>query len=123
MKRQRFLETFLKALGAQKIIWGTIDEEKIFGTVIYDETDAEERQDFVWKMSEENVPSKNAEMVIRSLDDNKFISIDKIMIPIDELSFPFLSEEEKKLALEEIFNISVNMIDEGIETDIYFLHD
>jgi len=122
LRRQLFLETFLKALGAQNILWGKIDDEKIYGTVIYDEADFEERQDFVWKMREENVPSKNAEKLLNALRENNLISVDKIVKSVAELSSAFLSEEEKQLALEEISKVSVMMIDDGIESDTYFLH-
>jgi hypothetical protein len=123
LKRKSFLATFLKALGAQKILWGSCDSEKIYGTVIYDEADQEERQEFVWKMSEENIPSSNVEKVIRFLAENNLISIDKIIQPIEELAIPFLSPEEKQLAFTELFNVTVNMVDNGIETDIYFIHN
>ena len=47
MKRKLFLEAFLGALGAKEILWTDFKPDKVYGTVIYDPDDEEERQDFV----------------------------------------------------------------------------
>ena len=54
MKRKLFLDTFLGALGAIKINWGKESFDRIYGTVIYNETDPDEQQDFVWYMTEQS---------------------------------------------------------------------
>ena len=123
MKRKHFLETFLGALGAIRIIWETVSNDKIYGTVVYDEGDPEERQDFVWHMTEDNVPSEEVRSVIEYLDDKNLIDIDKIIIPIEELKLDFINEFRSQGIFEELFNIEVRMIDDGEETDRYFIHN
>jgi len=123
MKRKTFLITFLTALGAVRIIWGDTFVDKIYGTVIYDESDPEERQDFVWHMTEDNVPSDDVRKVIEYMANNKLIDIDKIIKPIDELPLNFIEQHQKEKIFNELFNIQVRMIDDGEETDRYFIHN
>ena len=123
MKRKLFLETFLGALGAVKIIWGDTTSEKIYGTAIYDEPDPEEQQDFVWHMTEENVPSEDVRKVIKYISDHNLLDIDKIIEPIDELNLDFIEHSKKGKVINELFDIEVRMIDDGEETDRYFIHD
>ncbi|SRR5258706_8865864 len=123
MKRKFFLETFLGALGALKINWGKESFDKIYGTVIYDETDPEEHQDFVWYMTEDKVPSEDVRKVITYIKENNFIDIDKIIKPIHELDLNFIDQSKKEEVINTLFNIEVRMIDEGEETDRYFIHD
>lgn len=115
--------TFLTALGAVRIIWGDTFVDKIYGTVIYDESDPEERQDFVWHMTEDNVPSDDVRKVIEYMANNKLIDIDKIIKPIDELPLNFIEQHQKEKIFNELFNIEVRMIDDGEETDRYFIHN
>ena len=126
MKRELFLETFLGALGAVKIIWGDTTLEKIYGTVIYDETDPEERQDFVWHMTENNVPNDDVKNLIEFLSKNDLIDIDKIITPISELEIDFIDKDKLDKVWNDLFNIEVHMIDDGVESkqsDRYFIHD
>ena len=122
-KRKIFLEIFLTALGAEKIEWGKLEVDKIFGTVVYDNTDAEERQDFVWHMTEDKVPSEEVKMVIKYIADNSLIKFDKIIKPVEELNLDFIEQSKRKKVIDELFNIEVRMIDEGEESDRYFIHD
>ncbi|HEX3167939.1 MAG TPA: hypothetical protein VHQ93_16840 [Chitinophagaceae bacterium] len=126
MKRKLFLETFLGALGAVKIIWSDTTLEKIYGTVIYDETDPEERQDFVWHMTENNVPNDDVKNLIEFLSKNELIDIDKIVTPINELEIDFIDKSKLDNVWNDLFNIEVHMIDDGVESkqsDRYFIHD
>jgi hypothetical protein len=123
MKRKLFLDTFLGALGAVKIIWGDTTVNKIYGTVIYDELDPEERQDFVWHMTEDNVPSEDVRKLIEYIADNNLIDIDKISKPIDELNLDFIEESQREIVINKLFDIEVRMIDDGEETDSYFIHN
>jgi hypothetical protein len=123
MKRKLFLETFLGALGAVKIIWGDTTSEKIYGTAIYNETNAQEQQDFVWHMTEENVPSEDVKTLIKYISDNHLLELDKIIKPIDKLDLDFLEHSKKEKVIDELFNVEVRMVDEGEETDRYFIHN
>lgn len=123
MKRKLFLETFLGALGARKINFGKETFDKIFGTVIYDETSQNEQQDFVWHMTEDKVPSEDVRKVIAYIKENNLINIDKIIKPIDELNLDFFDQCKKREVIDTLFAIEVKMIDDGEETDRYFIHN
>jgi len=45
-------------LGAVDIIETDIQNAKIYGVIIYDLSDIDERQDFVWHMTKDNVKMK-----------------------------------------------------------------
>lgn len=123
MKRQTFLKSFLGALGAVDIIWTDTQIDKIYGTVIYDLSDFDERQDFVWHMTEDNVPNENVKKLVDFLSTNNLIDIDKIISPIEQLDINFIDKSELNNVWDELFEIEVKMLDDGQETDSYFLHD
>jgi hypothetical protein len=124
-KRKFFLDIFLKLLGAESIKWDRFEIDKVFGTVLYDKNDPSEQQDFCWHMIEENTPSKNVVNLIHVIRDNDFIDIDRLRVPLTEI-FKKTGDNNYKdfmLTFEELMNVRVFMIDEGIETDSYFIHD
>ena len=123
MKRQTFLKSFLGALGAVDIIWTDTQIDKIYGTVIYDLSDLDERQDFVWHMAEDNAPNENVKKLVDFLSTNNLVDIDKIIRPIDQLDIDFIDKSEINNVWDELFEIEVKMIDDGEETDSYFLHE
>jgi hypothetical protein len=122
MKRKLFLETFLRALGAVHISWGRIEPDKIYGTVVYDLTDPEDYQDFVWHMTEENVPSEDARKLIQYLSDRHFIDADRITIPLSAHRFDFIEPARHKQVIDELFHIEVKLVDAGRETGTYSLY-
>jgi hypothetical protein len=123
MKRKLFLETFLGALGAKQILWIDIQYDKVYRTVVYDPNDHEERQDFVWHMTENNVPNDNVKKLLQFLSENNLIDTDRIITPIDELNIDFIDKSEVETFWNDLFDIEVRMIDDGEETDRYFIHD
>jgi hypothetical protein len=122
-KRKSFLKAFLGALSAKEILWVDIQPDKIYGTVIYDQTDPDERQDFVWHITEDNVPGEEVKNLLDYLSNSKLIDIDKIVYPIAELNIYFIEKHKLESVWKELFNIEVRMIDDGEETDSYFIHD
>ena len=122
MKRKKFLESFLGAFGAQKIQWNHTDNDKIIGTVIYDMNDSEEKQDFIWHMTEENVPSENVRKTIDFLKYNELISLDRISTSLSSLDLDFIDISERENLENELFNVEVKMLDDGVETDSYYFH-
>jgi hypothetical protein len=122
MKRQLFLKSFLGALGAVDILWTDTQIDKIYGTVIYDTSDQDERQDFVWHMTENNVPNDDVKNLVDFLSNKELIDIDKIMTPINEIKIDFIDKYKLDNVWNELFNIEVRMIDDGEETDSYFIH-
>ena len=122
MKRKLFLETFLRALGAVHISWGRIEPDKIYGTVVYDLTDPDDHQDFVWQMTEEGVPSEDVRKLIQYLSDRHFIDTDRITIPLSAYRFDFIEPARQKQVIDELLQVEVKILEGGVETGSYVLH-
>ncbi|MDH5389195.1 MAG: hypothetical protein OEY06_12215 [Gammaproteobacteria bacterium] len=130
MKRREFLTEFLGALGAESIEWHEETENFISGRVIYDKDDPEEIQDFCWHKGEEETPSTNALKLVKLLNKKKLLSIDQISVTKEELRLQYnemcgsnTTEPEFMEILEELEEMEVPMVDEGKETDAYFIHE
>ena len=122
MKRKLFLETFLRALGAVHISWGRIEPDKIYGTVVYDLTDPDDHQDFVWQMTEEGVPSEDVRKLMQYLSDRHFIDTDRITIPLSACRFDFIEPARQKQVIDELLQVEVKILEGGVETGAYVLH-
>ena len=130
MKRKQFLTEFLSALGAESIEWYKENDIYISGRVIYDKNDLEETQDFCWHMSEKDSPNNLVLNLAKLLNKNRLLSIDQIKITREELRLQYndsyemnISEIEFNDILDSLERIEVPMVDEGKETDVYFIHE
>lgn len=130
MKRRKFLTEFLVALGAENIEWHVETENFISGRVIYERNDPEETQDFCWHINEEKTPSSYVLRLVKLLNKKKLLSIDKISVTREKLRFQYndmyglnITEPEFIKILEELEEVEVPMVDEGRETDAYFIHE
>jgi len=130
MRRKEFLYEFLGALGAVEIHWLEESVDKISGTVIYEPNDPEEKQDFVWHKSEMEAPCRNVVNLAKLINKQGLLSIDQIQVTRAELQAKYNSaydhkttEEEFAHLLELLEAIEVPMVDEGRETDAYFIHE
>ena len=124
MKRQKFLEEFLKLYRVEKVEYTKVDEYKIIGTAIYDVNDSEEKQEFCWHMSKEKLPSESTLELIQTINENGWCDIDKITVSKKEL-FQKLKWNDEKLfneAFAELFEVEIKMVDNGKETDSFFVH-
>ena len=121
--RQTFLSSFLRALGAEEIIWTDIAENYIAGTVIYERNNPEEVQDFKWTMTESESPDKKMQILIDYLFKTNLLTIDRLKKSPDNITIPGLTDQEKNLAFKRLFDVRVRMIDKGEETDYYFIHE
>lgn len=110
-------------MGAKKILWIAENEDSIWGTVIYSRGDPDEKQDFVWHMTENNVPNDNIVDLLTYLTSKNLIYNDHITVPIEEIDIPGMDKETMNTLFNELFGVVVNMIDNGEETDIFFMHD
>lgn len=45
------------------------------------------------------------------------------MKPSYSITVPGINDKTKKKLFEELLRVTVNMIDDGEETDIYFIHE
>jgi hypothetical protein len=104
-------------------MWRDAQPDRLYGTVVYDPNDEEEKQDFVWHMNESNVPSDDVKKLLLFLSENNLMDVDKIIKPIHELKVDFIENDKLEKVWNELFDIEVRMIDDGEETDGYFIHD
>jgi hypothetical protein len=121
-KRLNFLKSFLKLYGVEKIELTNVKSESISGIAIYDETDPEERQDFIWHKTENEVPSLELNTLIEKIVAEKLHRGDKISQQIEEMEFSVFNNEIKEKILNELFDVKIRMVDNGEETDTYFVH-
>ena len=121
-KRLNFLKSFLKLYGVEKIKLTNVTSDSISGIAIYDENDPEERQDFIWHKSEDQVPSPELIILIEKIVAEKWHNGDKISEHIEELEFEEFDNSTKNKILTELFDVEIRMVDDGKETDTYWVH-
>lgn len=121
-KRLNFLKSFLKLYGVEKIELTKEAVDSISGIAIYDETDPEERQEFIWHKSENEVPSPELSILIEKIVAEKWHDGDKITKDIDEIEFTEFDNQTKKRLEYQLFEVDIRMVDNGEETDSYFVH-
>lgn len=130
MLRKQFLKEFLSALGAKEIQWLNESDKSISGKVLYEIYDPEEVQEFIWNIREAEVPSEEVRKLAELLNEYNLLSIDQIRVSRFELRTLYskqqgrvVSESEFITILETLKSIRVSMLDEGKETDFYFIHE
>ena len=121
-KRQQFLSSFLGALGAEEIKWAEISDRFVTGTAIYDKTNPEEAQDFKWTMTESESPDNETRILMEYIFQENLLDIDRLKRPVDEIKVSGLTDKEKNSAFNRLLDVRVRMVDEGEETDSYFIH-
>ncbi|SHL11811.1 hypothetical protein [Hymenobacter psychrotolerans] len=122
-KRKEFLKVYLGALGAVNIVWGESCSDRIFGTVLYDREDKEEQQDFVWYMTEAEVPSQEVVRLIQYIIQHQLLDVDKLCRPLTEIAAEALEPGKREKAIQALLDVEVRMMDDGQETDSYFIHE
>lgn len=135
MKRESFLTEFLGALGAESLTFTKIERETISGTVHYRQSfDTEEeedlKQDFRWHMTEGNVPGIDVFKLAELIHQQNLLDIDQLIISVEELRDLYnqtcnsvFNQQEFDNILGELENVVVRMVDDGEETDSYFIHE
>lgn len=122
-KRRIFLEHFLGLYEVDKIEITELDEEKICGIAIY--LNDVDTQEFCWHITEDDVPSNDLIELIQIIRKNEFNKIDKLIVSAEELFEKTEWTDRSKFdkTFEELFEVEVKMIDDGEETDSFFIHD
>jgi len=122
-KRQIFLEHFLGLYEVDKVEIINAGNDNIFGYAIY--LDDKVKQEFCWHMSEQNVPTDDLIQLIKVIKDNKFNRTDKIIATADTIfeKSGWTDRAQFNITYDKLFDIEVKMIDDGEETDSYFIHD
>ncbi len=126
MERIDFIIAFFLALNAEIVKVTDVVEDKVFGTVVYDQNDPEERQDFCWHASEQDVPSGLACKLLSGRSNEQLLDLDHISVSQQvlfakcaDLGNATMIEE----ALNEILDVRIKMVDDGVETDECFIHE
>ena len=129
-RRQEFLAEFLGALGAREIRHLQVTPSSISGTVVYDPSDPDEQQDFRWSVGPNNAPSPAVIRLAGLIRSGGLLSIDKLRVSRQDLlgrfnagQDPGYSPEQFTAVLEELLQIEVPMLDDGVESDCYFIHE
>ena len=121
-KRLNLLKSFLKLYEVEKIELTNETADSISGIAIYDESDPEERQEFIWHKTENEIPSAELNILIEKIVVEKWHNGDKITKDIAEIEFVEFDNETKNKMEFELFEINVKMVDNREETDSYFVH-
>ena len=121
-KRLDFLKSYLKLYGVERIELTNETVDSISGIAIYDENDPEERQKFIWHKTERQVPSPELNILIEKIVTKKWHTGDKISEHIEELELEEFDNSFKEKILTELFDVRIRMVDDGEETDSYWVH-
>ena len=121
-KRLNFLKSYLKLYGVEKIELTNETVDSISGIAIYDENDPEEKQEFIWHKSEKENPSPELNILIEKIVTEKWHNGDKISEHIEKFEFKEFDNSTKEKILTELFDVQIRMVDDGEETDSYFVH-
>jgi hypothetical protein len=122
-KRLKFLKSYLKIFGVEKIKLTNETSDSISGIAIYeDEIDIEDRQEFIWYKSEKEIPLPELNILIEKIVAEKLHKGDKISEHIEKLEFEEFDNSIKEKILTELFDVRIRMVDDGEETDSYWVH-
>jgi hypothetical protein len=122
-RRQAFLTVFLGALGAADLLWSDVYADRLYGTALYEVKNKAEQQDFVWYMTEQAVPSQEVITLLEYLVHQQLLDNDRLRRPLSQIAEEILEPRKREKAVQDLFEVEVRMLDYGIETDSYFLHE
>jgi hypothetical protein len=138
--RRQFLDAFLGALGAAEIVTWCERASEVSGTLRFVE-DSEvldlsgdeggEMQDFLWRVREEEAPSRLTYRIADVLHRYELVEIDRLRVSRPTLLAVLRSDREEPveqaefdLALDALLAIEVPMLEDGAETgDSFFLRE
>ena len=119
----KFLESFFNLFKA-RIEDYKIVGEKIFGIVGW--IDEDEKQDFVYEENFDETILSKVKLLCDFITKNKLNEGDRIIVSENELIQKLKNEKwgevEAKNAIDNLCKLEVKMIDEGEETDSFFVH-
>ena len=122
-KRLNFLNSFLKLYGVEKIELTKEKVDSISGIAIYDESDPEEIQEFIWHKSENQIPDSELCILIDKIVAEKIQNGDLIYDnKISNLEFKEFNNLKRDKLIELLYDVEIKMIDNGEETESYFVH-
>ncbi len=117
-----FLKAYFNLFKAQVLEFTSVDN-KIIGTVGW--FNEEDKQDFIATFSDDFL-LPNATLLCKFLNDNNLIMGDLVTISERELISKLIisgwSNGDATNAIDFLFSFEVKMVDDGIESDSFFLH-
>ena len=129
-RRQQFLVEFLGALGAKELRDLEVTSSAVSGTVVYDRNNPEEQQEFRWAMAPADAPPTAVIRLAALIRSAGLLDGDKLIATRQELFAHFnaimdseCSAEQFTAALESLLQIQVPMLDDGVESDYYFIQE
>jgi len=88
--------------------------------------DDEETQDFSWLIRAVSQPPPDVERLCLFLVEHQLVSIDAITIPVSQLIALLVAHgwqrDRATECLDYILSTEVKMVDDGAQTDSFFLH-
>ena len=138
MDRKEFLGEFLGALGVIEITWTEVYENFIAGIAHFEpathlpyyDTEEDDQQDFCWHKSDKELPGIALFRLVTLINRNRLLKSDKIKVTRSQLNSLYngvfncsISSEEFDNLVDTLKHIEVSMVDDGIETDIFFIHE
>ncbi|MEO1486773.1 MAG: hypothetical protein AAFU57_13570 [Bacteroidota bacterium] len=121
-KRLDFLKSYLKLFGVEKIKVINETPDLIRGIAIYDENDPDELQEFVWHKPAKEVPSAEINILVEKITNEKWHEGDKILTKIQNMNFKEFDSTKRDELLDELFDVEIRMVDDGKETDSFWVH-
>ena len=119
----RFLSSFFSLFKA-KIEEYSIVNQKVFGTISW--ANEEDRQDFVFNVDINDLIIGKVKLLCDFLLEKSLVDGDKIIVSENDLLEMLKKEEWDNVDAEETVNalcsLGIKMIDDGEETDSFFLH-
>ncbi|HMS30748.1 MAG TPA: hypothetical protein PKD32_12920 [Saprospiraceae bacterium] len=119
----RFLSSFFSLFKA-KIEEYSIVNQKVFGTINW--ANEEDRQDFVFNVDINDLIIGKVKLLCDFLLEKSLVDGDKIIVSENDLLEMLKKEEWDNVDAEETVNalcsLGIKMIDDGEETDSFFLH-
>lgn len=101
-----------------------IVDDKVIGVVGW--ADEEDKQTFIWKNTSNYSQSADAKLLCDYLNDANLVNGDVIIITEEKLLLKLKAEGWSSTvannALRVLLSIKVKMLDDGEETDSFFLH-
>jgi hypothetical protein len=120
--RLNFLKSYLKLFEVDRIELTNEMVDSISGIAIYNKNELEERQEFIWHKSEKQTPSLELNILIEKIVKKKWHDGDKISKHIEDLEFEEFDNSTKEKILNELFDVRISMVDDGKETDSFWVH-
>jgi hypothetical protein len=122
-KRVNFLKSFLKIYGVKKIELINETVSSINGIAIYNESDTEEKQEFIWHKSEKEAPPKELNILIEKIIAKKMHKGDRMFNSIEKLEFSEFDNQKRDKLISLLYDVEIKMINEEKETDSFFVHN